>query len=198
MRWEEKRKMPRYVTKLALSKMGKTSKQLMTKYCAPGGKFENAVTGSGKIDLEDAEVQKWLEKRDAVIDPRDLTVQLYGKMTINEVSDNYGSVDELESYLKTNKMVVETEHKKMQMEASRQELVSREFVGKACFGIVETSLIKLLDMPRGMIGIIIAILDTKTLGAKEQAEQKLTEEISKILANAKKELIDRLGDEKPD
>lgn len=189
--------MPRYVTKLALSKMGKSSKQLMTKYCAPGGKFENAMTGSGKIDLEDAEVQKWLEKRDAVTDPSDLTVQMYGKMTVNEISENYGSVDELESYLKTNKMVVETEHKKMQMEASREELVSREFVGKACFGIIETALMKLLDMPRGMIEIIIAILDTETMGAKEQAEQRLTKEISKILDNAKKELIDRLGDEDP-
>lgn len=183
----------RFITKAELARRGKSSSQLIGKYCGEGKKFHHALTDSGKLDADDPVIIEWLKKREAVIHPNNLTAQQFGKLTINQVIDHYGNVDKLEGYIKVRKMIVETEHKQIQIEASREELVSREFVGKSCFGIVNASLGKLLDMPRGIVERIAAILETAIPGVKEEAEQVLTEEISKILETAKKEVAERLG-----
>lgn len=175
--------------------MGKCSKQLFTPKCKPGGKFADAMTSTGKIDTHDPVVQEWLNKRENVIDPKELKLKQYEKMTVLDITESYGSIDELEGFMKTQKLIVETEHKKIQMEATREELVSRENVGKACFGLVNTAHLKLLDMPTGVLASIAAILETKEPGAMEEAEKLLTEEISKILTDARDGLIERLGDE---
>ena len=187
----------RYVTKAELARMGKSSYQLIGKYCAEGKKFYDALTDSGKIDLDHENVIEWLKKREVVVHPNNITARQFGKLTINQIVEHYGNVDKLEGYIKVRKMIVETEHKQIQMEASREELVSRKFVGKACFGAVESAYVKLLDMPRGVVEKISAILETQVPGCKEECEQTLTEEISKIIKSAKNEIAEMLGVEIP-
>lgn len=187
----------RYVTKAELARMGKSSYQLIGKYCGEGKKFYDALTDSGKIDIDHPNVIEWLKKREAVIHPNNITAKQFGKLTVNQIVEHYGNVDKLEGYIKVRKMIVETEHKQIQMEASREQLVSREFVGKACFGILESAFVKLLDVPRGIVEEVAAVLETKVLGAKEECEKILTEVISKILNEAKKEISERLSLEIP-
>lgn len=185
--------MDRYVTKAELGRMGQCSYQLITQNSAPGKKFHGALTADGKMDLDHPEVKKWLEQRKDVISPSKITSKQFDRLTIKQVTDHYSNVEKLEGYIKVRKMIVETEHKQIQMEASRELLVSREFVAKVCFGIIGAALIKLLDMPRGMVDEISAILDTGVLGSKEECEQLLTKEISLILQNAKDEVSEKLS-----
>lgn len=186
--------MSRFVSKAQLARDGKCSPQLISKKCAEGGAFFDAMEESGKIDVDHENVIKWLVARELVIHPNDLTTSVFEKMTVREINQHYGNVDKLEGYIKTNKLIVETEHKKMMMQASREELVSREFLAKACFGIIDTAMVKLMDMPRGMVERVAAILETDQPGVKEESEQLMTDEISKILKSAKREVIGQLGE----
>ena len=187
----------RYVTRVELSRIAKVAHQVVYRSCKKGGKFHEAMSSSGKVDIDHPVIAEWLETREVVIAADDLTSQEFEDMTVKEICSHYGNVDKLEGYIKTRKMIVETEHKKIQMEASREQLVSREFLGKACFGYLQEANIKLLAMPRGIVERISAILETQALGIKEEAEQVIVVEISKILKNAKKELMDRLKIENP-
>ena len=185
----------RFVTKAQLARMGKCTAQSVGELCRKGKKLFHAVQESGRIDVDDDAVVKWLTSRSGVVHPNELEAEEFEKMTVATIVKWYGNIDKLEGYIKTRKMLVETQHKQILMEASREELVSREFIGKACFGILEETFSKLLDMPKGMIERIAAILDTETPGAKQECEQVFTDEISKILKNAKTYLIEKLENE---
>lgn len=182
-----------YVSKAELAKMGRVTRQRLTQYCRKGEEFHHAVNDEGMVDAEDEIILDWLKERNKGTSPDKLSSKEYEHLTVKDIKDRYGSITKLESFIKVRKMIVETEHKQIQMEATREELVSRKFVGKACFGIVESCNLKLLDMPKGIVEIIGAILKTEVPGSREEAEQTLTKEVSRIIKNAKKEICERLN-----
>lgn len=179
----------RFISKTDLAILGKCTKSLITKNCKEGGPFYDAMQTSGRLDMDHPIIKAWLVKREIIADPSALTLAKYEKLTVKEIVMHYGSVDALEGFIKTRKLIVETEAKLLAVEASRDELVSREFIGKTCFGILETALSRLLDMPKASVEKISAVLETAIPGCKEQSEEILAKEISKILEGAKTEII---------
>lgn len=183
--------MPNPVTKSELARLGKVTPAAVS-HMVTRGNFDGATLDGNKLDRDHPSIVEWLETRDEIPSAEDLSLAQYEDLTIRQIVKGYGSIEKLENCIKVRKMIAETEYKKIQMQASRDELVSREFVAKACFGIVEDTFSKLLDMPRGAVGKISAILDTKALGVKEESEQVLTEEISKIIKASKRQIAERL------
>ena len=184
--------MNNWVTKAKLARLGKCSHQLITKYTKPGGKFAVAVGPAGKVDTHHKVVVDWLKTRENVVSPQDITTKHFGEMTINQVTESYGDVDKLEGFIKVRKLIAETEHKQVMMAEKRGTLIDRDLVAKACFGFLEAATQKLLEMPKGIVIELQAIFETQSPSMKEDSQQYLTDEISKILEGVKKEVSDKL------
>jgi len=186
--------MSHWVSKAEVARKGNTSRALITQKCVEAGVWfrAGAVSPDGNVDIENSSVSNWLESRASVVSPNDLTSKEFGKMTINRVTEHYGGVAKLEIYVKTRKLLADTEHKQVMMAEKRGELVDRDTIAKACFGFLEGATQKLLEMPRGVVERILAILETETPSVKEQCEEFIASEISKILKGVQHEVCDKL------
>jgi len=182
------------VTKAQLSKMGDVADSLIAFNCREGNIWHHAVDEeeTNKVNIKDKVVAAWLKKK-----KREQHTKLKGfeALTVKEILEEYKNIPNFLDLVKTRKIIADTELKKLQLEGSRNELVSREYVGKACFGYLEMLSTRLLEMPTGRIPKITALLETGSLDAKERAVEVLVKEISKIIANVKRDIVDRLGDD---
>jgi hypothetical protein len=193
-----------FISKSELSKIaGGFSDSAISRYCKPDGRWAIAVHKSGKVDLNHPLIQEWLSDRkkqkdlnkDLIDDLEEINVKKYENFTIKEICERYSSIEKFQDFIKTRKLLIETEYKKIQIEANRGELINKDLVAKACFSLIDLAFKKLLDMPSGIINRISAILELGDEDCHEQSEKVLTVEVSKILKACKKEITDILEHE---
>jgi hypothetical protein len=195
----------KYISKAKLAEMGGVAKQSIGGLCRYGKPLYEAVDErTNKVDLDHPAVITWLEKKQGKTPTKrelresggtlanDLSTEAYGQLTVNQICENYGSITELQEYIKTNKIIAETEHRKIQIAQVKGDLVSRDLVARACFGMIEIAYKRLLEIPTGSLERIIGLLESKMSDSKQQAEELLIAQISKILKGTKKEVANIL------
>lgn len=184
------------VKKSDLARMGKVNASLISKNIRKGYKWYYALDNdSGCIDADFPDIVDWLIERENVKSPEDMVLKDYENLTLKNIIEEYSSIPQFHELSKIYKIIADTERTKIQIEASRNELVSREGVAKACFGYLYQLNKRLLDMPQGRVPKIMAIIEEETLDGKEKINELLVDEISKIIKGTKKDLINRLGDD---
>ena len=179
-----------------LARMGKVRASLITKNCLATGVWAEAVDEeTGYVNVDHILIQEWLGKREDVKSAEEMSLKDWEHLTLKTIIREYSSIPKFQDLARTYKILAETEHKKIQIEASRNQLVSRENIGKVCFGYLETMNRRLLEMPAGQIPKIMAIVDSGADDIREQISEKLVKEFSKIIKGVKHDLIKRLGDD---
>lgn len=182
-----------------LAKMGKVVAALVTKNCKKKGIWHEAVDEeTGYVDVDHELIQEWLAKRQSIKGADEMNLKDWEDLTLKQIISEYSSIPKFQDLARTYKILAETEHKKIQIEASRNELVSRKNLGKACFGYLATMNRRLLELPVGQIPKIMAIVDSGADDVREQISEKLIKEFSKIIKVVKHDLINRLGDDLSD
>ena len=184
------------IKRAELARMGKVRASLITKNCLKNGVWADAVDEeTGFVNIDNKLIQAWLAKREHEKGPDEMSLKDWEHLTLKQIIAEHSSIPQFQDLAKTYKILAETEHKKIQIEASRNELVSRENIGKACFGFLEVMNRRLMELPASQIVKILAIADSKASDCSEQITQKLVKEISQIIKGVKQDLINRLGDD---
>lgn len=199
------------VRKSALARELNRSPVTIANKCKPGQPFFKAVDKStGQIDRNHKDVKDWIARREGKDSTKyyneqtlsnknkqntglDISDEDFQEMKVREILENYGSVPALHDYVKTRKVIVETELRIMQVAQARGELVSRAQTAAACFGMINVAFKRLLDIPQGSIGRIAGLLESGVPDAKVEAQELLISQISKILKGAKREVEELLN-----
>ncbi len=184
------------VKKADLARLGNVEPSLISKNIREGGLWHHALDiGAQMIDVDDPVIAEWLKSREPEPEVDTLNLKKYENMTLKKIIQKHGGIAQFFELAKTYKLLAEIEYKKIQIEASRNDLVSRDFMGKMLFGFLEQATTQLLQMPAGRVPKIMAVVESGALDAKEKVEELLVKETSKILESVKRQILEGLGDD---
>lgn len=129
-----------------------------------------------------------------VMSLKDLPIEEHANLTIAEITAAFGSDEEYRGFLDARKKQIEIIERQIKVDEKTGELISREFVRKAVFGLIEefTSRI-LVDSAVTIATKVFAHRDSGD--SIEEATQTVRDEISKPLKAAKSRIVKNLKSE---
>ena len=114
-------------------------------------------------------------------------------LTLKELVMRYSGILPLEKHAKILKIIVESAEKEQRIKERRLTLVDKDFVVSRIFQYVDNLMIQILEYPESTADDIVA----RVLADKEAARHTVVETmktgLSKIIANAKEQVINELN-----
>lgn len=125
----------------------------------------------------------------------DVEVEGLEELTVKQVAMKYGGVGKFADYVKALKNIAEYKIKDQQHRQKRGELIERETTAAACFMLIDIAFKRIVgEMPGAVIPQLVPLILSKGEGCEKDAEQKLVDQVSKILKDCKAEVRKRLAE----
>jgi hypothetical protein len=184
---------PKVIAKADLARRKGVSKSAISKAVLPGGPLEAAHLPNGRIDLDHAATQAWLEsdapEQSAGVPapagtPKPEDIDQLGELTLNEIVERYGSLQGFLDYVDARKKIAEIHRLELQNAETEGDLISRDLVRTHVFGMIDAVFRRMLtDTVKTVAGRIFQLV--KADGTLEEAEAVAQDLVSATLAPLK-------------
>ena len=122
----------------------------------------------------------------------DIDVSEHGHLSLNEIAEHFGTDDEYRSWLDAKKKQVDIAERELKIKEHIGELVSREFVHKYLFGLIEEMNSRLLvDSAVTIATKVYACCESGD--SIEEATKIVRDEISKPIKGAKAQVTNKMN-----
>jgi predicted transcriptional regulator len=208
-------KRPDYISQSKLADILGVTRQAVQKLCKKGGKFEPAMNEKRKINRwHDIIVQhkadldaKKVNGKDPITQPGEKTPSVIPSqvknsfnmqidwedvkdLTLEQIVKNYGGIQGFKNYMDALVKMSDWKAKEDKRLRERNKLIEKEPTAKSLFSIVNMMLSRMVnEYPTSVIDQIFAIAKGKKKTARIDAINLMKEALSKIIKDAKKELI---------
>ena len=109
-------------------------------------------------------------------------------MTIRELVSKYGSMQNVEKYVKILRDLVTADEKDQRIQERRMVQISKDFVQSSVIGFLEMLMNKLLDLPERVADQAIAFVQADAEGARQKIILLLNDDISAAIADSKAQI----------
>ena len=208
-------KRPEYISQSKLADIFGVKRQAVQKLCGKGKKFEPAQNEKGKINRwhsvivqhkADIDAKK-VNGREPITDPGDkkpsvipaqvknqfnmqITFEDVEHLTLKQIVETYGGIQGFKNYMDALVKMSEWRTKENKGRKDRNELIEKEPTAKSLFSIVNMMLSRIVnETPSSIIDQLFAIAKGKKKTARIDAINLMQETLSKIIKDAKKELV---------
>ena len=113
-------------------------------------------------------------------------------MPLREIVQTYGSVTNVERYAKLLKDLTTADEKDQRIQERRLVQIPKDFVTNTVFGLLETLMQKLLDIPDRLADQVIAYVQADVTSARQRIINTLSDNISVSIADAKQQIINKI------
>ena len=114
-------------------------------------------------------------------------------LTLKELVMRYSGILPLEKHAKILKILVESAEKEQRIKERRLMLVDKDFVVSRIFQYVDNLMVQLLEYPESTADDIIARVLAEKEAARHTVIETMKNGLSKIIANAKEQVISELN-----
>ena len=114
-------------------------------------------------------------------------------LTLKELVMRYSGILPLEKYAKILKILVESAEKEQRIKERRLTLVDKDFVISRIFQYVDNLMIQILEYPESTADDIVARVLAEKEAARHTVVETMKTGLSKIIANAKEQVINELN-----
>jgi hypothetical protein len=114
-------------------------------------------------------------------------------MSIRELIRNYPGLDKIERYVKIYKEWTAAQEKELRIQERNLTLIPKDFVIARLFTFVDTLAKESLEYPEKDVEKIIAIIHSRGDGARNEIVKTMKDELSRIVAGAKEQIITELN-----
>ena len=123
--------------------------------------------------------------------PNDIPVSGYTHMTLHEISMIHGTNEEFKQWLAARKTQEEVIERELKNKQRLGEVISREFVEKNIFGLIEELMSRLLvDAPNNLVSRVYAHKEAGD--SKEEAAETIRRELGKLAKATKTQVEKRM------
>jgi len=109
-------------------------------------------------------------------------------MTIRELVSKYGSMQNVEKYVKILRDLVTADEKDQRIQERRMIQIPKDFVQSSVIGYLETLMNKLLDLPERVADQAIAFVQADLTSARQKIILLLNDDISAAIADSKAQI----------
>ena len=109
-------------------------------------------------------------------------------MTIRELVSKYGSMQNVEKYVKILRDLVTADEKDQRIQERRMVQIPKDFVQSSVIGYLETLMNKLLDLPERVADQAIAFVQADLTSARQKIILLLNDDISAAIADSKAQI----------
>ena len=113
-------------------------------------------------------------------------------MTIGELVEKFGNLPSVERYIKMQKDLVVTAEKEQRLEERRLIQIPKDFVTTVVFGLLETLMQRLLDIPDRISDQFIAYVQSDATAARQQIINDLSENITMSINDTKHQITNKI------
>jgi len=114
-------------------------------------------------------------------------------LTLKELVMRYSGILPLEKHAKILKILVESAEKEQRIKERRLTLVDKDFVVSRIFQYVDNLMIQILEYPESTADDIVARVLAEKEAARHTVVEAMKTGLSKIIANAKEQVINELN-----
>jgi hypothetical protein len=211
-------KRPDYISQTKLADILGVSRQAVQKLCKPGGKYEPALNDKRKINrnhpIVDQHIKEKREERSTGNDPiqkpepgekkppsiippqvknqfnLNVTYEDLKHLTLKEFVEDYGGIPGFKGYVDSLVKMTDWKTREDKYRKNRNELIEKEPTAKALFAIINLAFSRLVnEHPVSIADQIIAIVKSEKETARMDVIELMRSTLSKIIKDAKKELV---------
>lgn len=113
-------------------------------------------------------------------------------MTLRELVSTYGSVVNVEKYARLLKDLTTADEKDQRTQERRLLQIPKDFVTNVIFGLLETLMQKLLDIPDRLADQVIAFVQADINTARQKIINTLSDDISVSISDTKQQIINKI------
>lgn len=113
-------------------------------------------------------------------------------MTLRELVSTYGSVVNVEKYVRLLKDLTTADEKDQRTQERRLLQIPKDFVTSTVFGLLETLMQKLLDIPDRLADQVIAFVQADVSTARQKIINTLSDNISVSISDTKQQIINKI------
>jgi hypothetical protein len=114
-------------------------------------------------------------------------------MTIRELVIKYKGMDGIDRYVKMLKDLSQADEKDQKVQERRLQLVDKDFIVARVFQYIDGLMKQLLEYPESSVDDIISLVMSKGLAARLDVSRKMESGISKIIKDAKEQVVKELS-----
>ena len=120
-----------------------------------------------------------------------MTEELLG-LTIRELIARFGTVQNIEKYVKILRDLTAADEKDQRMRERRMAQIPKDFVTSQVFGLLEQMTNRLLDMPERIVDGLIALAATNDDSARQKIINSIRDNVSITISDTKNLIIKQL------
>ena len=113
-------------------------------------------------------------------------------MTIRELVRQYGSMQNVEKYVKILRDLVSADEKDQRIQERRQVQIPKDFVTASVMSYLETLMNKLLDLPERIADQAVAFVQADVNSARMNIVNLMSDDISAAIGDSKAQILQKI------